>query len=104
MVVKAVRLDRKWRTKGQRKVARKAELRLDAGDPTGRVDPCLLPGGKDVLVENQGSLEFWSLETGERMWTASEDEDCFAFDCEVTDAGETLNIAGMFATSFQPDM
>lgn len=73
-------------------------------EPTGveeflpRLDPRLLPGGKYVLLDDNGTLQLWSVEGKEHIWTADFDRDvtCMAFDSEVVDEGQTVMIGGMF--------
>ena len=79
-------------------MVRRAELNFNIDDPLGWVEPRLLPGGNEVLVENQGVLELWCLKSGQRIWSAPEDKECFSFDFELTNEGRTLNIASVFSS------
>ena len=82
------------------------ELKVGPRDqePTGadefmrRVDPRLLPGGKYVLLEDDGVLKLWSVEKEQLIWTAQSARDvtCMAFDYEVVDGGNMVMVAGMF--------
>lgn len=106
--ITAVRSSRAWRTPGALRFGQDVALRVDPREliaddlegpqPSERIDPRLLPGGRHALLENHGRLELWSLFPRARMWMAhpSREADCIAFDFDVVDAGNALMIAALF--------
>ncbi|THH10694.1 hypothetical protein EW145_g1143 [Phellinidium pouzarii] len=99
-VIRAKRSYHRWNTEGCR-ISKQIELHVDVPlDATpSRLDPRLLPGGREVLVENGGRLELWSLVSHERLWTAPHNEghcECLSFDFELAQDSAILNIAGIF--------
>lgn len=90
-----------WCTEGCLKITRRVELQVglpEDGDPDKGVKPRLLPGGREVLMENYGRLELWSLLSKERLWVSPEykDRDCITFDFQLSDDGKAVNIADVF--------
>lgn len=85
-------------------MARRSELNFDIRDPCGWVEARLLPGGQNILVENDGILELWSLQNNKCIWSVPGDKECFSFDCEFTNEGNVLNIAGVFSNIDQEDV
>lgn len=105
LVVNAVSREKIRESKGAIKVNAIQELDVGAGNVRPgneeflrRVDPRLLPGGKHVLLEDDGVLKLWSVESGHLLWTAvtSRDVVCMAFDFEVVEGGDKVMVAGMF--------
>ncbi|EJD07227.1 uncharacterized protein FOMMEDRAFT_149738 [Fomitiporia mediterranea MF3/22] len=107
--ITAVRNARAWRTPGGLRFGQEVSIHIDPvtqgviegdlpGEGNERVDPRLLPGGKYALIENHGRLELWSLFPRARVWIAnpSREADCIAFDFEIVDGGESMNIAVLF--------
>ena len=102
-VIGAVKASYDWRNKGHISVSRSAELRVrpaDEVDPDKGVKPRLLPGGREVLMENCGRLELWSMVSKERLWASPvcQDRDCITFEFQLSDDQKTLNIVDVFAT------
>ena len=106
--ITAVRNSRAWRTPGGLRFGQDVALRIDprelidvepdGPEPSERIDPRLLPGGRYALLENYGRMELWSLFPRARVWMArpSREGDCVAFDFEVVDNGNAVMIAVLF--------
>lgn len=107
--MKAELADINWRTSGRLKVKRRTQLQLEdiqgeGVDMDGLTDARLLPGAKELVCVNRGRLELWTLENPECLWAAppyNGKHDCLNFDLELTDSGNLLNIAGLFASEDQ---
>ena len=107
--MKAELADFNWRTAGRLQVKRRIQLQLEDileedVDVEGLTDARLLPGAKEVICINRGRLELWTLENPGCLWAAplyGGRRDCLNFDCELTNGGNSLNIAGLFASGDQ---
>lgn len=94
-----------WQTEGHLKVKRRVELQLEdsyaEGVYDGFPDARLLPGAEKVVLINNGRLEVWDISTSKCLWTAPRyggKHDCDIFECDLSDDGKTLNMAGLFAS------
>lgn len=97
-VIGALRLSHDWNTLGQLKAVRKAEFTIELFDSEKYVKPRLLPGGRELLVDNSERLELWSLDSKESLWVspAFENRECIRFDFQVSDDGRTVDIIDVF--------
>ena len=71
-------------------------------DPMGRMAMKLLAGGQQVLVEKGSSIQLWSVEPKECLWTTppfTENHVCLSFDFEVAEGGKHLMVAALFLES-----
>ncbi|KAL5525082.1 hypothetical protein ACEPAF_8951 [Sanghuangporus sanghuang] len=106
-VINAVQRHRVWTTPGNVPPMRVLELPLPHIEESRIMKTRLLPGGKEILISNHGSVEFWSIESMERLWSipAPEDHiDTVGFDFDIVDNGEVLAIAIVCEDAVFPDM
>ena len=96
-----------WMKRHSLKLSLKSELELDAEQKDYPVAVKVVPGGKMILVVNNGQLEVWSVESKMCLWSArtvvrEDDLECtsFDFDLQKTPDGLNLMIVAEYSSSF----
>ena len=104
-IVNGLRNNRTWSKSGE--LIRPTSIRevhlpvlpFDQHNWSTRTDMRLLPGGKEVLVENRNIIELWSIEPCEMLGATpacSAQDMCLAFDFELVRGGKGVVIAAIF--------
>ena len=97
-VTGALRLSHNWNTVGHLKISLEVELSVELSDSEKYVKARLLPGGRELLVDNSDRLELWSLDSKERLWVSPhyEGRECIKFDFQVSEDKRMVDIADVF--------